>query len=305
MSARNATTRRAGDRQGPLVVGGIAVAALIGLAVVVLAERDGTSDPAVTADAGVSHVHGLGVNPADGSLIVATHYGAFRIAPDSDRAERIGASFQDTMGFTVAGPNEFLGSGHPDVAGIQAGDPTRLGLIESIDAGETWTILSLGGEADFHALATAHERVFGWDAGSGRFLVSEDRRAWEERSTVELFGFVVDPRDADHIVAATPNGLAESVDGGRSWSDADGPALVVLSWPAGSGAWGADAEGKVWRASASGWERAGTLPGSPQAFLATDDALFAAVHDEGGLTTIHRSRDGGESWQLRYRDEPT
>ena len=38
------------------------------------------------------------------------------------------------MGFTVVGPDTFLGSGHPD---IRATDPPLLGLIESNDAAQT------------------------------------------------------------------------------------------------------------------------------------------------------------------------
>ena len=113
-------------------------------------------------------MHGLGINPADGSLIVATHYGSFRIPVGQNEATRIGGDYQDTMGFTVEGPNHFLGSGHPDLAGMRAGQPAQLGLIESTDAGETWTALSLSGEVDFHGLAFAHDQVYGWDAGTGR-----------------------------------------------------------------------------------------------------------------------------------------
>lgn len=118
------------------IAGAVAIAA-VAWAVVVVAGDDNPRPGDLAGEPGVSHVHGLGINPADGSLIVATHYGSFRIAPDGDDAERIGDSFQDTMGFTVAGPDHFLGSGHPDVAGMQAGQPGRLGLIESTDAGAT------------------------------------------------------------------------------------------------------------------------------------------------------------------------
>ena len=112
-------------------------------------------------------MHGLGVNPSDDTLIVATHTGSFRLSADSGEPERIGDSYRDTMGFTVAGPDHFLGSGHPDVAGLQAGDPTRLGLTESTDGGLTWAIQSLGDEVDFHGLAFAHGNGDGARRGNG------------------------------------------------------------------------------------------------------------------------------------------
>ncbi|MGH9893476.1 MAG: F510_1955 family glycosylhydrolase, partial [bacterium] len=49
------------------------------------------------------------------------------------------------------------------------------------------------------------------------------------------------------------------------------------------------------------WVPAGRLPGSPEAFLATPDSLYAAVEVDGA-TGIYRSTDAGRTWDLRYRD---
>lgn len=288
--------------------------ALIGAAVVVafvavtwaasrMARDDERPSPGLAAaEPGVAHVHGLGINPADGSLIVATHFGSFRIPSDGDEAIRIGDSFQDTMGFTVVGPDHFLGSGHPDLQGIQAGQPTSLGLIESTDGGGIWSSLSLGGEVDFHGLVSAHGQVYGWDAGTGRFMVSADRRNWETRSTVDLFSFAVDPDDPDHIVAAGADGVLDSTDGGRTWRDGEGPGLLATSWHPDAGLWGVDPIGFIWHRDGTGWERAGALPGEPQALAATADALYAAAFDDNSVTGIYRSTDNGLTWELRYQD---
>ncbi len=85
------------------------------------AGQDDDRPVVVADDPGVSHVHGLGINPSDRSLIIATHFGSFRLPAGGDVATRIGDSFQDTMGFTVAGPDNFLGSGHPDLAAARSG----------------------------------------------------------------------------------------------------------------------------------------------------------------------------------------
>lgn len=66
-----------------------------------------TSDP----DPGTGHLHGLGVDPADGTLYAAGHLGVFHLTPTG--AVRIADRYQDTMGFTVTGPRTFLASGHP------------------------------------------------------------------------------------------------------------------------------------------------------------------------------------------------
>ena len=133
-------------------------------------------------------------------------------------------------------------------------------------------------------------------------MVSTDKREWETRSTLNLFSFAVDPASADHIAGAAPDGLLDSTDGGRSWNAVDGPGLVVLSWDADSGLWGAEPNGTVWHRRDATWEQAGELPGEPQAFLATTDALYAAVHDADEVTAIYQSTDGGDTWKVRYRD---
>lgn len=292
-------------RRDLLVLGVVAAVAVPVLVWAGLRLTDDDATPQVSElgdDPGVSHVHGLGINPADGALIVATHNGSFRIPADGDEAERIGDSFQDTMGFTVAGPDHFLGSGHPDVAGMRAGQPGRLGLIESLDAGATWTSISLSGEVDFHGLAFAHDQVYGWDSGTGQFMVSADRQDWDTRSTLDLYGFAVDPDDADHIIGATPDDSVESTDGGRTWNETDGRGFVALSWDTDAGLWGVDARGGIWHHTDGGWELAGTLPGQPQALLATADGLYAAAHDDAEVTGIYRSTDDGATWDLRYRD---
>lgn len=251
---------------------------------------------------GVAHVHGLGVNPADGSLYVATHHGVYRIRGD-EPAVRVSDSQQDTMGFTVVGPDHFLGSGHPDEDGLRRGLPGRLGLIESTNAGKSWSAVSLSGEVDFHALAFAHGQAYGWDSSSGRFMVSSDQRTWDTRATRPLITFAVDPADSDHIVASDPEGLVDSADGGRTWQPLSGPMLVAMSWHAAAGLVGADADGAVHRSTDGGasWSRVGELPGSPQAFLAAADTLYAAADDDG-RTGIYQSTDEGRTWRLRYQD---
>lgn len=295
---RRPPRRRGRDR---LILNGALVLVLFGLAWAVARVLGG--DGSSSANPGVAHVHGLGVNTADGSLYVATHHGTFRIRGD-EPAERVGDNAQDTMGFTVAGPDHFLASGHPDMEGARQGQPNPLGLIESTDAGQTWSTLSLSGEVDFHALAFAHGRTYGSDSGTGRFMVSSDGRTWDTRSTVRLISFAVDPTDPDHIVAGAAEGLIGSGDGGRTWEARSGPALVVLSWDQTSGLVGADIDGTVHRSTDGGdtWSRQGRLPGPPQAFLATADALYAAAAEDD-RTGIYRSTDEGRTWRLRYRDD--
>lgn len=287
---------------GALMIGVVVLATGVFVGVRLAADDDSdAADPA--AGYGMSHVHGLGLNPADGSLIVATHNGTFRIPADSEDAERLGDSLQDTMGFTVVGPDHFLGSGHPDLAGRRTGQPERLGLIESTDGGATWNSISLSGQVDFHGLAKAGDQLYGWDSGTGRFMVSSNRTDWETRSTLDLYGFVVDPADADHVVATGPDGQIESRDGGATWAAADGPPLVAVSWDRTTGLWGVDGAGVIHRQNASGWTSTGELGGGTHALLATSGMLYsAAFGDDDGMAGIYRSIDRGATWELLAQD---
>jgi hypothetical protein len=304
MAKTSPTKRQPSNRQGlkPWPIWAAVVLALVVLAVIVIVATRDTASGGAEAAPEVSHVHGLGVNPADGALYAATHHGVFRI-PEDGQAELVSTP-RDTMGFTVVGEDHFLGSGHPAPQGdplFEQGGRPLLGLIESTDAGRTWKPLSLLGEVDFHALEAAHGDVYGFDATSGRFLVSADGEEWDVRTDgVMMSDFAVDPDDADHLIALTDEGLAESTDGGRTWQPTDGPNVVFLSWHADDGLWGVDSDGRVFTRGAGGWEERSALPGQPQALVATGDAIYAAAVADG-RTGVYVSDDGA-TWSLRYQD---
>ena len=95
-------------------------------------DREEGAAPLQPADSGPVHVHGLGVDPADGALFIATHTGLWRSPKGELTARRVTDNRQDTMGFSVVGPASFLGSGHPDLREAVAKQlPPHLGLIAS------------------------------------------------------------------------------------------------------------------------------------------------------------------------------
>jgi photosystem II stability/assembly factor-like uncharacterized protein len=204
------------------------------------------------------------------------------------------------MGFTVAGPDRFLASGHPDA---RQDLPWLLGLIESSDGGESWEPISLLGEADFHVLRSAGGRAYGYDVTNDRLLVSDDGgRTWDEaRRPAPLIDLAVHPADPRHLVAAGASdlsqGLYESRDGGRSWK-AIGDAVGLLAWPAPGRLFLVDGDGTVFLSTEGGarFERRGAIGGEPAALLGEGaDELYAALHDG----TIKRSTDGGATWTVR------
>ncbi|MGH8775827.1 MAG: F510_1955 family glycosylhydrolase [Jiangellaceae bacterium] len=275
----------------------VAMLALIGAAVWLAAARDDSAatDPSAGGDPGIAHVHGLGVDPADGTLYAATHFGLFKI-PDGESATRVADRYQDTMGFTVVGPNHFLGSGHPD---LREAKPALLGLIESTDAGNTWVDLSLSGQADFHALEAKHDTVYGFDSTSGRFMVSDNKTDWDTRTVLPMGDFTVSPDNPELVLATTEHGLVSSTDGGRAFATIDeAPPLLLVSWPTTDALYGVTTSAAV-LASADGgatWEQRGSLDGSPEALTAIDAQTVHAATDQG----IYTSTDGGRSFTLRY-----
>lgn len=289
------------SRETSKVLWFLLAAALLALAIVAGIALNAGGEGALgdvreTDDPGPVHVHGLGVNPNDRALYIATHTGLWRVGPNQTRAERVSDRNQDTMGFTVVGPDLFLGSGHPD---LRDELPPLLGLIESRDAGKSWTPISLLGRADFHVLRSNGDRVYGFDATNGRLLFSQDRgRTWTEQSPPgPVLDLAVDPERATHVLASVERGLFESTDDGASWRSV-GDAIGLLAWPTRKALYLVDLLGVVSRSDDGGrnWRRVGDIGGEPAAFMATGDReLYVALHDG----TIRRSTDGGTSWTVR------
>lgn len=284
-----------------LVFGGL-VAALV-----ILFTRDNSPAPVssidpATSDPGPIHVHGLGINPKDGALFIATHTGLWRTPPGETRAERVGENAQDTMGFTIIGGDRFLGSGHPDRRQhVEEGLPPLLGLIESTDGGESWQPISLLGEADFHVLRSRGRRIYGFDATNERLLFSRDAgRTWTERRPPTPFlDMAVNPSNLSHLVASGEAGLLTSRDEGRTWAfQRPLERTGFLAWPRPRTLYLVRASGAAEMSADGGrrWITVGDVGGEPAALLAqTARELYVALHDG----TVKRSEDGGRTWTIR------
>ena len=258
---------------------------------------DQPSAPAAPGDPGVIHIHGLGRNPADGALFMATHTGLFRMESSDDSAERVAGLYQDTMGFTVIGPDHFLGSGHP---GSIDNDPPFLGLIESRSAGANWRPISLRGKVDFHVLEAQGTTVYGfgsdWDTREARFMRSDDRgRTWTRVTPPEgLLAQAIDPKDPRVSVALGEQSGWLSRDGGATWRQLSVPGGMV-TWTPELGLVAVDLRGVVRHATepTGGWTEVGRLPGPPAALEGVGDELLAATHESQVLS----SPDGGRTWR--------
>ena len=237
------------------------------------------------------HVHGISRDPGSGKVNLATHEGLFVLQSDASW-QQVGPVV-DMMGFAISGPGTFYASGHPG-AGVDL--PAPVGLMKSTDAGRTWTVLSRGGESDFHALTASSKGVMGFD---GALRTTSDGKAWS------LGGLSVEPRtlaaapDGSRVLATTGQGLLSSTDEGRSWVQvASAPPLFLAAWADSKTAVGLTTQGGLAVSADAGrsWQTSPAKLSSGQAISASRDKAgvleILVVTDTGVL----QSRDNGVSF---------
>ncbi|WP_299038339.1 F510_1955 family glycosylhydrolase [uncultured Pseudokineococcus sp.] len=257
-------------------------------------EQPATTEPPPTTEAALpsAHVHGVGTNPADGAVVLATHDGLFR---DDDGSWTSVGPGVDLMGFAVAGPDHFYASGHP---GPGTDLPNPVGLIESTDGGLTWTPRSREGASDFHAMAAHAGGVIGFD---GTLRATSDEVTWTTvEAPVEPFALAASGQ-AETVVATSPQGPALSVDAGATWTTLrDAPLLLLAAVADDATLVGVTTAGDVVVSEDTGatWEQRGSLGEPPQAVSAVraeDGSLqVLAVTDELLVST-----DGGATFAPR------
>jgi hypothetical protein len=254
------------------------------------------------------YVNALDIDPRDGTLLLTTNKGFWRIDPDRDTVKRVrgvatsgskSAPVGTFLELKVAGPGRYVGSGHPDTKSL----PSYLGYMESEDAGATWRVVSRLGTADLHKIVLLHDRMYAFDAVLGALLISGDGgRSFTEQFTPRglIIDFEVDPADPERIVAANEQELFRSTNGGKGWRGIAPGDGIRLAWPAPDALYRADKDGTVQRSRDGGgsWERAGSVPGEPYKFKATGpESLLLALSDG----TVMETEDGGRKWTEVFR----
>jgi hypothetical protein len=254
-----------------------------------------TADPDDTAadERIFGHVHGLGVDPADDTLYVASHLGVFRVT--DGQVERVADRWMDAMGFVVVGEGHFLASGHPDPEENMA---PSLGLVESTDAGETWQPLSLLGEADLHSIEVTGDRTYAYESNSQSLIVTEDRQRWDFiAQLLALRDIATNPEDPDAVYVVADNGeLLRSV-GGAEPSPVHGApaALTTIDWQPEGPLVGVTRDGAV-TVSADGergWQAVGSVGGPVEALDAGPGRWHVATQ-----TAVLESTDDGATWDV-------
>lgn len=277
------------SRQGALVIV-ISFAVFMAAIVISLVASNGSKPSAeapFSEPTRFEHIHGLGVDPADGTLYVASHFGVFRVA--DGEPERVADRYQDTMGFAVIGPQHFLASGHPD---LREELPASLGLIESTDGAETWQPKSLLGEADLHAIEPTDGTVYAVEASEGRLIATDDQVKWRTVDTRPLIDLAARP-NSNQLMATTPAGNLLRYDAEASPTRIESaPELTVIDW-AEVGLIGATRGGDVYvSATGDDWQQVGQIRGEVSALEVSAEVWYAATDE-----AVFASTDGGRTWE--------
>lgn len=274
------------------------IAVIVVLAVGLLIAQRGDDTEQAQAGAGGrtgGDFHSIVVDPDNPDRIYVGGHEAVSVSDDGGRtwAEIDPLRDADAMGWAF-GPDAIYVSGHP-------------GLNRSIDAGATFDRVNDGlPDTDVHAFGGADGTFYGAGPGAGVFTGTPDT-GWEIRTSdvgQSFFGRILtDFADTDHLMAADAQaGVAESLDGGRTWrlldtgitsavwlSTAD-PSLDTIVASAPDGVVRSTDGGATWQAVAvpDGVSLVETVPGLP-------DQLYAGRHD-GQRVTLEVSTDGGTTW---------
>lgn len=258
------------------------------LAVAGCAESD---DQAGTgpAESPFGHVHGIGLNPGDERVYVASHHGVFRL--DDGSPTLVADRAQDTMGFTIAAPDQFLASGHPALA---SDDPNPLGLIESTDRAVSWSALSLAGSSDLHAIDTAGNTIYAYGS-AGEIMASDDGgKVWRTILRGQFLDIAADPTEPDRLLATTPTGSLVSITRDEEATEvAEAPLMVLIDRTTDGAIVGVDPTGSVLTSDDDGttWEKKASLGAGPEALSVRSATWYAAT--ESGL---FQSTDEGVTW---------
>lgn len=237
--------------------------------------------------------NGMAVDPETGRVLLSTPEGLFNVSVSP--VEKVGPMF-DFSGFTATAPGKYYASGHPG-PGVDMPEP--VGLMESADGGQSWAVLSRGGESDFHAVATSNEGFVAFDDTDETVRTSQDGETWESsRTDIQPFHLAGHPL-SEVVLATTEDGLQRSTDAGSTWAGVPAaPVLMFTAFTDAQIAVGVIRDGQVHVSHDGGltWSSAGSIQDQPTAIFATaaadgDLKVWVATRQD-----VQVSDDSGETF---------
>lgn len=259
------------------------------------------------------HVHGLGIDPSDSSILyIATHgdfyksvNGVTPVKVDKQRADYMAFNAPQTPGIPL------YSSGHPATGG-------NTGLIKSTDCGQTWDVVAtvLDPPVDFHAMAVSKSdpnTIIGYDSGGrGLFKTADAGQTWQKFDNPPVqyvTSLAIYPTNPKVMFAGTNSGLFESEDGAASWTQVDeykGISVMALAFDVDGNLYASTEESGLAKSSDLGktWENINRPPDSVTATSIAVDSQNKIIYVAGfaapqGYQEVFRSSSlEGDGWQL-------
>lgn len=180
------------------------------------------------------HVHGVGVDPTDSSILYIATHGDFYQSRSGSPPVKVDKVRADYMAFNAPHDKSspLYASGHPSSGG-------NTGLIKSTDGGITWQSVSkvLEPPVDFHAMTLSKSDpnlILGFDSGGrGLFKTIDAGNTWENLEYPEyISALTISPNGSQLIFAGTGSGIYKSNDMGITWNNIayEGLAVYAMSF---------------------------------------------------------------------------
>ena len=254
------------------------------------------------------HVHGLGTDPSDPSILYIATHGDFYKSVNGSPPVKVDQQRADYMAFN-APPAEgvpLYASGHPATGG-------NMGLVKSTDGGQTWQLVStvLEQPVDFHAMAVSKSDlnvIIGFDSGGrGLFKTEDAGTTWQKLDYPDyITALAIAPDDSEAVFAGTGKGIFKSSDGGNTWTqlnEYEGIQIFALAF---------DAEGMLYasteifglgKSSDRGvsWEnieRPSSLTITSIAADSENKTMYVAGFPPEGFQEVYKGSFDGSDWQL-------
>ena len=165
------------------------------------------------------HIHGVGFDFDDRSTVYIATHGDFYQSVNGKPPVKVDEKRADYMGFNSPQVSDapLYASGHSDTGG-------NTGLIQSIDGGRTWALVSEVSEpaVDFHAMSVSKQNtkiIIGLDSSKQKLFKTQDGGStWQILETpLGISSIAISPLDSNLVILGTAKGLFKSIDGGNSW----------------------------------------------------------------------------------------